>query len=69
MRNGHHFFPTRLFKAEEETLYETWPEALGFNLLEGNLKPVTNLQSAWATEQEPGEQIRTASGNHLYYGL
>ena len=48
---------------------ETWPEALGFNLLEGNLKPVTNLQSAWATEQEPGEQIRTASGNHLYYGL
>lgn len=41
MRNGHRSFPTRLFKAEEETLYETWPEALGFNLLEGDLKIIT----------------------------
>lgn len=62
-------FLPRWLKVGAVAYNETWPEALGFNLLEGNLKPVTNLQSAWATEQEPGEQIRTASGNHLYYGL
>ena len=31
----------QLVKMGEGTLQETWPEAFDFNLLEGDLKPVT----------------------------
>ena len=39
--NKQHSCPTRLFEWGKGCYNETWPEAFGFNLLEGDLKPIT----------------------------